>query len=194
MVGAPRMTDSPKDGGEAVPAPVHPFDAATWQDGLLQSYRGFQVALQSAFAISGTILTIAVIGLESRAAKGLSAATLLAVGCIALFIMLRLRGAIRARGEDVWYWQREVLRAEEGNSDERRFYRFKADQLTRGQPDQPVLTSDFSNGIAESEIHFLVGSSDSRTRRVMEDTIVGALAVLWLVFFLIAAIALISLV
>jgi hypothetical protein len=151
--------------------------AIAWQDSLLQAYRGFQVTLQGALGAVGVGLAVVTIGFEEPIHKWLTATLLWITGAVALLNLFALHRAIRSRGQDVYYWQRELLAAESGAQGS--FLRFKMHQVQRkqgGPPPGPTV----GRPLAPEEVADLVTESDGGMRGTVDHAIFGGFVVLWL--------------
>ena len=171
---------------------VHPLDAVVWQDMLLQSYRSIQIITQMVFIAVGMALTLAIIVLDRAVDVALVGAMFVAVSIAAQCLLRKLAQLIRARGDDVYYWQRELLTAEQSAQLENAFCRFKAAQLSRTRGGATFPGLDHPDALTQEQLYRLVEAGSSKTRVLVERTVVRWLTFLWLTLAVVAAVAVYS--
>ena len=95
-------------------------------EALLQTYRQINLTTQSVFLVLGTFLLSRILESQNRDIMLFLEFLLLSITIFSNIVLWRFQKVILARGEDVNWWHKEIVRAEQKLSPEERvFTRFK---------------------------------------------------------------------
>lgn len=154
---------------------------ATLQDSLLQSYRNFHITLQSIFLAVASGLTIMNLRSSGPIHSCVALAILVSISVLSLRNLRRMQGIILARGKDVNFWHRRLIRAEQDMPVElRTFTQFKIHQKLRREHSnhlEPIITDNVS--LNDEDIDRLVERGLEHTRRGLDVLLTRGLKVFW---------------
>jgi hypothetical protein len=170
------------------------LNAAAWQDSLLQSYRSLHLTFQSILLAIGIGLTVAVLSFDQPVPLFASAGIFLAVWALQWFSTRRFRGIVTARGQDVNFWHRAIILAENAVPAEQRYFtRFKVYQKLHRQ-DAAYLQEQFlsEHKISPEETDVLVEKGLGHTRKVVDRQLFAFISAIW-ALLLLAVLALVVL-
>ena len=154
---------------------------AQLNDSLLQSYRQVHLTMQSIFVAIGAGLFIAVVAFDVLIQVVLATFTLIVLASISLFILDKVQKIIIARGEDVNFWHRRLILAEQDlPSEKRHFTEFKIDQQLR-RFDVNYLKDIFltDKRIKDDEVYRLVERGLGHTRKVLDKWLFRGVRIIW---------------
>lgn len=154
---------------------------AQLNDSLLQSYRQIHLTIQSIFLAIGVGLSVAITTFKECFQIVLTTLTLTLLAGISLYILFRLREIITARGEDVSFWHRKLILAEQSLPPDQRFFtEFKIYQKLQ-RVDANHLRSMFltDKRIEPPQIDTLVEKGLGHTRRVLDKWLFAGISVMW---------------
>jgi len=173
---------------------AHLFAGAAWQDSLLQSYRSLHLALQAIFLAIATGLVIAALSFADPidlVLIGISFASFFIVG---LWSLLNFRRLILARGADVNYWHRQLLRHEASASPRARILlMFKVHQKldrTDGGHLQNLLTG--KGEMSDEDLDELVSKGLGHTRRAIDVWLSLGLGFTWILLAAVLIVAVLT--
>lgn len=162
------------------------IQAASWQDSLLQSYRSLHLTFQSILLAIGIGLLIAIISFEFGIQTFIATTVLLAIWMLQVYIARRMRIIVLNRGEDVNFWHRAIILAEQELPSQQRFFtNFKIHQQARRKDAthlQEMFLSDKKIDAAQADI--LIEKGLGHTRRVVDEQLFKAISWLWLLLIL----------
>jgi len=157
-------------------------------EAVLQTYRQINLTTQSVFLVVGTFLLTRIIETDIESALFLE---LLLVGLTVFsnIVMWRFQKVILARGEDVNWWIRNMLKVEQSLSPEDRMLtRFKINQSgKRLSSDQAARLLDPGETFAENEINLLLVAEVDQIRKVINNSILRGMRLMWLLVLGISA-------
>ena len=167
------------------------LQSAVWQDSLLQSYRSLHITLQSILLAIGIGLLIASMSASSfpkPTIETVTATVLLGVvGALQWFTTTRMRRIIQARGDDVNYWHRAIILAEqELPPHQRHFTNFKIHQQAR-RKNVDHLRDLFlgETRISEDKADILIEKGIGHTRRVVDQQLFLGISLIWVALFVV---------
>jgi hypothetical protein len=111
----------------------------------------------------------------------ISALILLAVWGLHLFSNSRLKAVVFARGQDVNYWHRAIIRLEQSLEPEQRYFTaFKVHQQSR-RKDLGYLQRTYlsDHELTDDEVDEMIGKGLGHTRRVIDKQLFTWISVLW---------------
>ncbi len=157
-------------------------------EAVLQTYRQINLTTQSVFLVVGTFLLTRIIETDIESALFLE---LLLVGLTVFsnIVMWRFQKVILARGEDVNWWIRNMLKVEQSLSPEDRMLtRFKINQSgKRLSSDQAARLLDPGETFAENEINLLLVAEVDQIRKVINNSILRGMRLMWVLVLGISA-------
>lgn len=162
---------------------------AQLNDSLLQSYRTMHLTVQSIFVAAGLGLFVAILILDGLLESSLGCFFLLALSVVALFTLYYMKRIILARGEDVNFWHRRLILAEqELPAHQRHFTEFKVEQQARrgkvGHLRDLFLTAE---RIKPEDVTLLVQEGLGHTRRVLDRWLFRGILSMWVLLALLGA-------
>jgi len=172
------------------------LQGASYNDSLLQNYRGFHLRLQAIFVAIGTGLALAVVNAKDSNAAKLAAVVLVFQAAASLLTAVQLRAITRARGVDVDYWHRLLILEEQDLAGpERYFTRFKIHQKSRRtditEPEkqriQELEKQMNLRRLEEDEIRALVEGGHGHTRTFLDRRLFDVFVAIWVILLGIAA-------
>lgn len=167
------------------------LSCATWQDGLLQSYRSLHLTIQGFLVASGAaVLAVQLTGAVQEVSARLLANLVFNAMFTLLVIFLHwlqrktsteLRGAIESRAQDINFWHQQVILSENAlNPDQRSFTYFKMwQQARRGSVEHLLPELLPPEGIDEKKAAGLIGKGLGHTRRVLDLNLFHRMQALW---------------
>lgn len=165
-------------------------EGANAQDSLLQSYRGIHATLQSILLALGVGLAVLPLTFQQYPSKSpaavVSAILLLAVGALHWFSNAKLKNVVFARGQDVNYWHREIIKLEQGLEPAQRYFTaFKVHQQAR-RKDLAYLQRTFlsDHKLTEEEVVELIGKGLGHTRRVVDKQLFTWISAVWIILLI----------
>ena len=161
---------------------------AQLNDSLLQSYRQIHLTIQSIFVAIGVGLFVAVIVFNELIQVVLATVVLIVLSGVSLYILYAIRKIILARGEDVSFWHRKLILAEQDLPAERRcFSEFKAYQKShRAEADylKKMFLSD--ERVDSKQAYDLVERGLVHTRKVLDKWLFVGICVIWSLLLLLS--------
>jgi Flp pilus assembly protein TadB len=172
------------------------LNGAAWQDSLMQSYRSLHLTFQSILLAVGIGLVVVVLSFEEPLPVGVLSIIFLAVWALQMFSMKRFKSIVTFRGQDVNFWHRAIILAENGIPAEKRYFtEFKVYQRQRPhQKDLAHLKEKFLSEykISPEETDLLIEKGLGHTRRVIDQQLFAFISWIW-IFLLIAILVMIAL-
>ena len=164
------------------------FEGAELNDSLLQAYRNFHLTLQSIFVAIGAGLSVAVLVFDEPIRSTLATLILVVLGIISIFILILMHRIIRARGNDVSFWHRKLIRAEQDLPPDRRYFtQFKIYQrLHRAEANHLQELFLTERKIPDEEIDLLVERGLGHTRKILDKWLFIGIGIIWLLLFTIS--------
>ncbi|MGC9357543.1 MAG: hypothetical protein ACP5GX_06750 [Anaerolineae bacterium] len=164
------------------------LEAAAWQDSLLQSYRSLHMTIQSILLAIAAGLFVAVIGSQSIWGSGAAGVAMVVMGGFQLYAKRRFRGVILSRGEDVNYWHRQIILAEQNReASGRHFTKFKVHQkLRRGGNQYLEDTFLTTKRITPEDVDILIRKGLGHTRRVIDEQLFKTISGIWAVLIILS--------
>ncbi len=165
------------------------MDGASLNDSLLQSYRNFHLTMQSIFLAIGTMLFISIITFKDFLRLTLLFILLLAVFTLSLTILYKMKRIIISRGEDVNFWHRALLKAEQNvPENERYFTMFKIYQQSRyKKSEERFLKETFLSEnvqIDDEDMDILIDRNLGYTRKILDSWLFTGITIIWALLFL----------
>jgi hypothetical protein len=167
--------------------------AAAWQETLLQAYRSLHVTIQSILLAVGVGLTVASLTISTY--PSLSPSVLICafiLTCVAglhLFSTRKFSDVITARGDDINWWHKEIIRKEyDCDPNARYFIKFKIHQQAR-RNDVSHLEKTFgksNKSLSEEQIEELIGKGLGHTRIVIDRQLFVWIGRIWWLLLLVA--------
>jgi hypothetical protein len=160
--------------------------AATWQETLMQSYRSLHVTIQSILLAVGVGLAVASLTIATYPSLSLSviicAFILTCIAGLHLFSTHKFSGVIKARGKDINWWHKQIIRKDyDCDPNTRYFTKFKIHQQA-GRKDVAHLEKIFvkSNETpSEEQIEELIGKGLGHTRHVIDQQLFVWIGRIW---------------
>ena len=132
------------------------LQGAIWQDSLLQAYRYLHVTFQSILLAIGTGLFVVSMSSDTFPRTLVATVLLLCLWVLHRFTGRKMQEIVLARGQDVNYWHKELIIAEQQLlSNQRHCTKFKIHQQARRQKvahleklflmDMPIKSEDVEN-------------------------------------------------
>jgi hypothetical protein len=155
---------------------------ATWQDGLLQSYRSLSLTVSSILIAVGVGSVVAAIE-QSRTAYSLGFSFfVLLLAIFSVIFAEKFQEVILSRGRDIDFWHKAVIRAENSFDDaDRSFTHFKLVQKNIRKMKGSTHSVEPLGVLTDEEIDSLIGSGLGHTRRFVDRSIVLGIRLLWAV-------------
>lgn len=164
------------------------LQGASYNDSLLQNYRGFHLRLQAIFVAIGTGLVLAELNAKSPTAARLAGLVLVVEAVASLIIAVQLRSIIRARGKDVDYWHFTLLHVEQDSpSGERYFTRFKIHQKIHRKEVQELEKQLSLRKLKDDEIRLLIEGGHGHTRTFLDKWLFLVFVAIWIVLLAMSA-------
>ncbi|MBC7869330.1 MAG: hypothetical protein H7Y09_00715 [Chitinophagaceae bacterium] len=169
------------------------LDGAAMTDVQLQAYRTFHLIIQSGLIVAGTVLVVAVFGLNEVFKSGLAAGGLWYTAWISRQVMTRLRIVIATSTDDVNYWHRKLICLENELPETQRYFtEFKIEQkLKKSDPNYiETLRNVFmqQRQIEESDANRLIERGSGHLRYMLEEEMLRLISFLWNFFIVISVI------
>lgn len=150
--------------------------AAAWQETLLQAYRSLHVTVQSVLLAVGVGLAVASLTISvypsSSPSVLICAFILTCVVGLHLFSVRKFSDVIKARGEDINWWHKQIIRKEHNcDPNVRYFTKFKIHQQAR-RNDVSHLEKTFGKSdesLSEEQIEELIAKGLGHTRIVIDQ-------------------------
>ncbi len=168
------------------------WQAALYQDKLLQSYRSFHFSFQSIFIAIGTCLSIAVLFFDNPLQIWLSYCLLVAICAHAWYLLVAMNKLIKARAEDVDYFHLQIIEYEKTLpkqdqvlTDFKVYQKFGRDQLNITE-----FTADFK--ITAAIRNQLIEKRTGHARQLLDDRINLGFQLVWLCIHIVAITRIIS--
>jgi hypothetical protein len=158
-------------------------------EALLQTYRQIDLTIQSVFLVMGTFLLTRIFEAETPRVALFFELLLISIGVFSFTVMWKFQKVILARGEDVNWWHRQMVKAEQLlPPEERTFTRFKIHQSKNS------LSTEFLNrfldpndNISDTDIAMLFEADHDQVRKVINAYIIRGMRLLWIVMLLLSA-------
>ena len=154
-------------------------------ESILQSYRQIGLTTQSVFLVLGSFILSRVLESDSLQIAVFLEMLLLSMTVFSLLVMQRFQKVIIARGEDVNWWHKEIVKAEHHLPNaERSFTRFKIHQ-SRGKVKKaqyaPFLKDD--GEIDKELIEQILDTDLEQIRKVINKYLFRGIRLMW--FFIV---------
>ena len=161
---------------------------AELNDSLLQAYRNFHLTLQSIFVAIGAGLSVAVLAFNELIRSTLATLILVVLGIISIYTLIQMHKIIIARGKDVSFWHRKLIKAEQDLPPDRRYFtQFKIDQkLRRSKANHLQKLFLSKKTITDEEIDLLVERGLGHTRKILDKWLFIGIGIIWLLLFTIS--------
>lgn len=161
----------------------HLLEAAILQDSLLQSYRSLHVTLQSVFIAISTGLTVTILSMSAQGNLVITLILQSSITVVGIIALVQFRKVILARGRDVNYWHRLIIKTERNlKSEERILMNFKIHQkLRREDSDYLYQVLDGKAEINEGLVEELVSKGLSHTRKIIDKWFGRGLLFIWFI-------------
>ena len=159
---------------------------AAWQETLLQSYRSLHITIQSILLAIGIGLTVASLTISTYPSDSLLiiiiACILTCVAGLQIYSTQKFRGVVSARGADINWWHKEIIRKENDCDSKSRFFtKFKIHQQAR-RKDVSHLEKIFISSnekLTEEQIDELIGKGLGHTRMVIDQQLFVWISRIW---------------
>jgi hypothetical protein len=161
-------------------------------ESILQSYRQIDLTTQSVFLVLGSIILSRILETESLRVVIFLELLLIFLTVFSLLVMQRFQKVIIARGEDVTWWYKEMVKAELSlPADERAFTRFKIHQ-SRGYLREEQYAPFLKDGseINSTTIEHLLDADLEHIRKVINTYIFRGIRIMWFFIALLSIAAL----
>ena len=169
------------------------WQGANYQDNLLQAYRNFHLTMQSILIAVGAGLSVATLTFDNNHKLIASYGLLLIITILAIYLLIKMRSLIKARGEDVDYYHNQIIEFEKSlPKEERTLTTFKVYQkFHRNQTDinDYFLNFELTNAV----INQLTEKGKGHTRLFLDKHLFVGFLLVWLSFQLIAILSLVRL-
>ncbi|GLX85323.1 hypothetical protein tloyanaT_15750 [Thalassotalea loyana] len=171
------------------------MNAVAWQDTLLQSYRSLHITIQSILLAISVALAVTALSLNEfpsfTLVSGICVVIHLTILVLQRYSTSKFSGVVTARGNDINWWHKELLKVEHNSPpDERFFTKFKVHQQARRHNflhlEQLFLQS--SGDLTENDIDTLIGKGIGHTRRVIDQQLFKWVSWICLVLFTVTCI------
>lgn len=168
------------------------WHGANYQDNLLQSYRNFHLTTQSILTAIGVGISVAALSFDSFYKVISSVILFLAISGLALYLLLKMRRLIAARGEDVDYYHDQIIEFEKGMpKSERILTAFKIYQ--KFSRDKTNINEYFrSFELTEKILSELTERGKGHTRRVLDNNLFKGFMVVWICLYINIIVALVG--
>lgn len=164
------------------------IEGAELTDNLLQNYRNFHLTLQSIFIATGAGLSIAIIAFDEIIQFALATFILILLAILSFYISIKMHGIIIARGKDVNFWHRELIKSEQNLLPENRYFtKFKVHQkLHRADIEhiQNMFLSD--KKINDDNIDIIIEKGLGHTRKILDRWLFVGIGILWVILVVIS--------
>ena len=161
-------------------------------ESILQSYRQIDLTTQSVFLVLGSFILSRILETESLQVTIFLELLLIFLIVFSLLVMQRFQKVIIARGEDVTWWHKEMVRSEHSlPADERAFTRFKIHQ-SRGYLSEEQYAPFLKDGseINTTTIEQLLDADLEHIRKVINTYIFQGIRIMWFFIALLSVAAL----
>ncbi|MCE5249289.1 hypothetical protein LLG96_03630 [bacterium] len=157
-------------------------------ESLLQTYRQINLTIQSVFFVLGTFLLSRILETESKEICLYLEVLLISLTLFSTIVMTKFQKVITARGDDVTWWHRKIVRAEqELPRGEQTFTEFKIYQSRDVLSDSEVARfHDPGVTVTDEEIDKLLHTDLDHIRNVINSYILRGLRLLWIILNLIS--------
>jgi hypothetical protein len=164
------------------------LNLANMQDSLLQGYRSMSLTLQSIFIAIASGLAIAVLSFSNIFQSISSLVMLTSTSVLSIFLLAKVRRIILARGNDVNFWHKKLIKLEqELPNDQRYFTEFKIHQKLKRE--QSESTSNIFNSfrkIEDGDIDLILEKGLGHTRKILDKWLFVGLLFIWLIIIAIS--------
>ena len=166
------------------------IEGAELTDNLLQSYRNFHLTIQSIFIATGAGLTIAIIAFDEIIQFALATLILILLAIISLYILFKMHGIIIARGKDVNFWHRELIKSEQNLLPKNRYFtKFKIHQKLHRldkadiKSIQKIFLSDekIDDENIDENIDSIIEKGLGHTRKILDRWLFVGIGILWVI-------------
>ena len=162
------------------------LEAASWQDSLLQSYRSLHITIQSIILATSAGLFVAIVSLVNIYGSLVSFVVMILIWIFQYLTTKKFKYIISNRGEDVNFWHREIIMAEQLLPAAQRFFtKFKIYQkLHRGDADYMQDTFLSTRKITLKEVEILIEKGLGHTRYAIDEQLFERISLIWTLFTL----------
>lgn len=151
-------------------------------ESILQTYRQIDLTIQSVFLVMGTFLLSRILESNSLSVALFFEFLLVSLSFFSFSVMWRFHKVIIARGEDVNWWHRLIIKAEQSlPPEERSFTMFKIHQ------NEKLFSADYLNqflnpvdNISDHDINILLRADLEQIRKVINTYIITGMRMLWI--------------
>lgn len=160
--------------------------AASWQDSLLQSYRSLHITIQSILLPASAGLFVAIVSLESIYGAVVAFIAMVFMWILQKFTADKFKPIILNRGDDVNFWHREIIMAEQKLAPERRFFtKFKVYQKLHREGSDYLQNTFLSTAeINLQDVDILIEKGLGHTRHAIDEQLFERISIIWNVFTL----------
>jgi hypothetical protein len=157
-------------------------------EALLQTYRQLDLTLQSVFLVMGSFLLSHILESELRTALFVEV-LLISLSVFSFSVMWRFQKVILARGDDVNWWHRKIVKAEQAlHPEERTFTQFKIHQSKNLFPPEYLNRFlDPADNISNADIEILLNADLALIRKVINTYILSGMRLLWIFMLILSA-------
>ncbi len=151
-------------------------------ESLLQSYRQMDLTIHSVFLILAVFVLARILEATTFVVAIALEAVLVSMAVYSNIVMRSFRRVINTRGEDVNWWHKEMVRAEqEFPQEERAFTRFKLYQCSR--PGEATYESIMKSGnnLSDTDIQLLLDADLKYVRRIINSSIYRVINGMWVI-------------
>lgn len=163
-------------------------------EALLQTYRQINLNVQSVLLILGTFLMTRILEGHSLQVMLFFESLLVSLTVFSTIVIWRFQRVIEARGKDVNWWQREIIRAEQTLlPEERRFTNFKIHQSGNRLSDEKTARFlGVEEEVSWDEINELLGAENDQIRKVINAYVLRGMQFIWGVIIIVSAVAILT--
>jgi hypothetical protein len=151
-------------------------------EALLQTYRQIDLTLQSVFLVMGSFLLSRILEARTLSVALFIEVLLIGLSIFSFSVMSRFQKVILARGDDVSWWHRKIVKAEQAlPPEDRTFTQFKIHQSKHlFSPEYLNRFLDPADNISNADIEILLNADLAQIRKVINSYILKGMRVLWI--------------
>mgnify|MGYP006307282365 CR=1 FL=1 len=160
------------------------LEASSWQDSLLQSYRSLHLTIQSILLATSAGLFIALVTIENFYSALATFLVMIFMFYFQHFITKSFKRIIIMRGEDVNFWHREILLAEQELTNSQRYFtKFKIYQKLQRE-DSDFLQDKYlsTKKITSDDVELLIEKGLGHTRYAIDNELFSRITKIWILF------------
>lgn len=158
-------------------------------EALLQTYRQIDLTIQSVFLVTGSFLLSRILEASLLRTALFFEVLLIILSVFSFSVMWRFHKVILARGEDVNWWHRLIVKEEQSlPPEERSFTQFKIHQSKNLFPPEYLNRFiDPADNISKADMEILLNADQAHIRKVINSYILRGMCLLW-IFMLILSV------